>query len=460
MLRVFGRYIYAATLALGIAEAVTVCAIIYAVAAVSSGNLIDLSPSLELGAALIALAVVLMMHSVGLYDETELTNLRRALVKLAVIIGPIFALAVITTGTLAKNDVVPIYPYRWQWTIALTTLWFASVLCGRLYFAHLHDRGKFARRIALLGDIQLLGQMRDLVNLRHGSIRVVAQFDGVENATTLDQTSLDQALLCAVTDAKAHEIVVDQAVLSSVRAVDLIRCRAAGVPVIAFPDLFERETGRVDLKSIEPQALVFSQGLGQGHVFDFVKRFADIAVAIFGLILFAPVMLAAALALRLEGSGPIFYQQARVGRLGKTFMILKFRSMRMDAEQGGTPRWACDHDPRVTPIGRVIRRVRIDELPQFLNVLRGDMSVVGPRPERPYFVSELGAKLPFYQERHLVRPGITGWAQVNFRYGASVEDAAQKHSYDLYYLKHRSISLDLIILLKTVRIVLFAEGGR
>ncbi len=230
MLRVFGRYIYAATLALGIAEAVTVCAIIYAVAVIFSGNLIDLPPSLELGAALIALAVVLMMHSVGLYDETELTNLRRALVKLGFIIGPIFALAVITTGILAKSALVPIYPYRWQWTIALTTLWFASVLCGRLYFAHLHDRGKFARRIALLGDVRLLGQMRDLVNSRHGSIRVVAQFDGAEHATTLDQTSLDQALLCAVTDAKAHEIVVDQAVLSSVRAADLIQLQSRGCP--------------------------------------------------------------------------------------------------------------------------------------------------------------------------------------------------------------------------------------
>jgi exopolysaccharide biosynthesis polyprenyl glycosylphosphotransferase len=205
--------------------------------------------------------------------------------------------------------------------------------------------------------------------------------------------------------------------------------------------------------------MLFSQGLKKGPVFNFAKRCIDIVGALVGLILFAPVMLVAALALRLERSGPVFYRQERIGLNGKPFMMLKFRSMRVDAEQSGVPRWASEHDPRITPVGRIIRKVRIDEFPQFFNVLRGDMSLVGPRPERPHFVKELSAVLPFYQERHLVRPGITGWAQVNFHYGASLEDAARKHAYDLYYLKHRSISLDLIILLKTVRIVLFAEGA-
>jgi len=458
MFRVFGRYVYAATLLLGIAEAVIVCAIIYAGAAIFSGNIVDLPPSLDLSAALIATAVVLIMHSVGLYDQAVLANLRQSLIRLAFVIGPIFMLAVITTGILAKNDVVPIYPYRWQWTIALTTLWFGSVLGSRLFFAHLHHKGKLARRVVLLGGAQFLGRVRELVTLRADSIQIVAQFDRSQFAAAHDYASPDSAFFRAVKEAKA-DLVVDQALLSKASIAELLRCRAAGIAVVEFTQLFERETGRVDLRSIEPQALLFSQGLKQGLVFDFVKRSLDIVGAILGLILFAPVMSAAALALALEGSGPILYRQERIGRHGETFMMLKFRSMRVDAEENGIPRWACERDPRITPVGRIIRKVRIDEFPQFLNVLKGDMSLVGPRPERPYFVKELGAELPFYRERHVVRPGITGWAQVNFRYGASLEDAAQKHSYDLYYLKHRSALFDLMILMKTVRIVLFGEGA-
>jgi len=459
MFRVFGRYVSTATLILGIAEAATVCALIYAGAAIFSGGVVYPTADLDLRVALIAIAVVLVMHSMGLYDEDALTNLRQSLLKLAFIIGPIFLLAVVTTGILAKNKVVPIYPYRWQWTIGLTTLWFASVLGGRLFFTHLHENGKFARRIALLGGVHLLAQLRELVDSHRGSIRIVAQFDTPDLVETNDQPLQNLALLRRAQIANAHEILVDQTTLSQLPVAALIRCRTAGFPIIEFPHLFERETGRVDLGSIEPQALLLCQGLTKGLVFESLKRCMDVAMALLGLVLFAPVMIAAALALRLEGSGPIFYRQERIGRDGKAFMILKFRSMRTDAEQSGVPRWASESDPRITPVGRIIRKVRIDELPQFLNVLRGDMSVVGPRPERPYFVSELAERLPYYQERHLVRPGITGWAQVNFRYGASLEDAARKHSYDLYYLKHRSLLLDLMILLKTVRIVLFAEGA-
>ena len=459
MLRVFGRYVYAATLVLGIAEAAIVCAVIYAGAAIFSGDIVDLPPNLALWAAVIATIVVVAMHSIGLYDHTVLTDLRQSLIKLAFIIGPIFMLAVVTTGLLAKDDVVAIYPFRWQWTIALTTFWFASILGGRLVFAHLHHKGKLARRVVLLGGPQLFRKLHKLVSLGNHPIQIVAQLDRAQSAVTPDQGSSESVLLRALETANAHSLVFDQALLSKASIAELLRCRAAGIPVIEVTQLFERETGRVDLESVEPQALLFSRGLRQSSMFDFVKRSLDIAGAIVGIVLFAPVMLVAALALRLEGSGPVLYRQARVGRDGNTFLILKFRSMRADAEQNGIPRWACERDPRITPVGRIIRKVRIDELPQFLNVLRGDMSLVGPRPERPYFVRELGASLPFYHERHVVRPGITGWAQVNFRYGASLDDAAQKHSYDLYYLKHRSTAFDLIILLKTVRIVLFGEGA-
>jgi lipopolysaccharide/colanic/teichoic acid biosynthesis glycosyltransferase len=173
-----------------------------------------------------------------------------------------------------------------------------------------------------------------------------------------------------------------------------------------------------------------------------------------------PVLAATALLIKLDTRGPIFYRQERVGQHGRPFMLLKFRSMVTDAERDGVPQWAGSGDARVTRVGRVIRQTRIDEIPQVYNVLLGDMSFIGPRPERPFFVQELAAKIPYYAERHRVKPGITGWAQINFPYGASVEDAKQKLEYDLYYIKNHSIFLDCIILLQTARVVLFPEGVR
>jgi lipopolysaccharide/colanic/teichoic acid biosynthesis glycosyltransferase len=171
-------------------------------------------------------------------------------------------------------------------------------------------------------------------------------------------------------------------------------------------------------------------------------------------------MLIAALCILLEDGTPIFYRQERVGKGGKIFMVLKFRSMRADAEKGGTPQWATTDDPRITRVGRIIRKLRIDELPQILNVLNGDMSFVGPRPERPYFVDQLCMKVPYYNVRHSIKPGITGWAQVRYRYGASVEDAIEKLQYDLYYVKNHSLFLDVIILIDTVEVVVLGKGGR
>jgi exopolysaccharide biosynthesis polyprenyl glycosylphosphotransferase len=190
-----------------------------------------------------------------------------------------------------------------------------------------------------------------------------------------------------------------------------------------------------------------------------MKRAFDLAVAFLLLVFVLPVMLAAALAVFVEDGAPVLYRQERVGRDGRLITLLKFRSMRRDAERGA-PQWARSADPRTTRVGLVMRQFRVDELPQLVNVLRGDMSFVGPRPERPFFVDELAKSLPFYRERHSVKPGITGWAQVNYPYGASLEDARQKLAYDLYYVKNRTLFLDFLILVQTVRVVLFHEGAR
>jgi sugar transferase (PEP-CTERM system associated) len=241
----------------------------------------------------------------------------------------------------------------------------------------------------------------------------------------------------------------------------ILEARLHGMEILEMPAVYEKITGRMPVQHIEDQWLLFSEGfslLSKEYVRK-LKRIMDILVSGFLLIVTAPVMALTALAIRLESAGPIFYHQDRVGEGGDPFTLLKFRSMRRDAEEQG-PKWAQKRDPRITRVGRLIRPFHIDELPQIWNVFKGDMSLVGPRPERPEFVRELEQRIPYYCVRHAVPPGITGWAQVNYPYGASEEDAMRKLEYDLYYLKNMSLLLDLKILLRTIGVVLMSEGSR
>jgi exopolysaccharide biosynthesis polyprenyl glycosylphosphotransferase len=222
----------------------------------------------------------------------------------------------------------------------------------------------------------------------------------------------------------------------------------------------ENYLGRIDLDTLTVNDLLLSESLAASKVSAAVKRACDIVFGTLMLVLTLPLMAMTAVAIKVDSQGPVFYRQQRVGRFDRPFTVFKFRSMTADAEACGNPRWAQNRDPRVTRIGRFIRATRIDELPQLANVIRGEMSLVGPRPERPHFVEQLTRVIPFYRQRTYVKPGLTGWAQVNFPYGASVEDAREKLAYDLYYVKNRSIMLDLIILISTIRVVLFREGAR
>jgi sugar transferase (PEP-CTERM system associated) len=240
----------------------------------------------------------------------------------------------------------------------------------------------------------------------------------------------------------------------------LLACRLMGVRVLDLQTFHEREQGLIKLEHLRTSWLIYGSGFDQSRLRAAVKRAFDIAAALALVIAASPAMLAAAAAIRLESKGPVLFRQERVRDSGAPFMMLKFRSMRQDAEKDGTPRWASATDDRITRVGRIIRRLRIDELPQLLNVLKGDMSFVGPRPERPFFVAQLCGQIPFYELRHNVRPGITGWAQVRMQYGASVEDAKAKLEYDLYYVKNHSLFLDLMILLETVQVVLLGKGAR
>lgn len=260
---------------------------------------------------------------------------------------------------------------------------------------------------------------------------------------------------------KAEEIVIapdDRR--SGLPMADLLQCRIRGIEVSDILAFFERESGRVNVDLMQPSWLIFSKGFRRDIVRVTTKRVFDLVASAWILLISAPIALLAAAAIYLEDRGPVLYRQVRVGQNGRHFRVLKFRSMRSNAEPNGEAVWAQQNDPRVTRVGAIIRKLRIDELPQLINVLIGQMSLIGPRPERPEFVERLAQVIPYYPERHSVKPGITGWAQVRYRYGATAGDARHKLEYDLYYVKHHSLVLDLVVLLQTVEVVLFGIGSR
>jgi sugar transferase (PEP-CTERM system associated) len=241
---------------------------------------------------------------------------------------------------------------------------------------------------------------------------------------------------------------------------ELLDCKLQGVRVVDMATHFEKTLGQIRLDSVSAGWLIFGDGFSQGWIRTVVKRLFDIVFALIVIVVSAPVMLITAILVLLESGGPILYLQERVGLNGRLFNVIKFRSMRTDAEIDGQPRWATAQDDRVTKVGRILRKLRIDELPQLFSVLNGDMSLVGPRPERPYFVDKLTQELPYFAVRQSVKPGVTGWAQVRYHYGASVEDSAEKLQYDLYYVKNHTLFLDLVILFETVGVVLTAKGAQ
>ena len=240
---------------------------------------------------------------------------------------------------------------------------------------------------------------------------------------------------------------------------ELLDCKLSGIRVLDLASYFEKTLGQIRLDSLYAGWLIFVDGFNQGYIRSLIKRISDIVFSTILLIIFLPVMLITMLLIGLETGFPVLYRQERVGLNGRLFNVIKFRSMRSNAEADGKPVWAESEDDRATKVGRIIRKLRIDELPQLFNVLKGDMSLVGPRPERPFFVDQLTREIPFYSVRHSIKPGVTGWSQVCYHYGATVEDAAEKLQYDLYYVKNHSLFLDLVILFKTISVVILRKGA-
>jgi sugar transferase (PEP-CTERM system associated) len=241
---------------------------------------------------------------------------------------------------------------------------------------------------------------------------------------------------------------------------ELVTVRAMGVPIEDCHSFYERLVSKIAITDLPPEWIALSEGFRRDRIVLAAKRVIDVIVAFLGLLLGTPLALMTALAIKLESPGPIFYRQERVGQNEKHFTLLKFRSMTADAEAKVGPVWATENDPRVTRVGAIIRKLRIDEIPQMINVLKGEMSFVGPRPERPFFVERLKQNIPYYDLRHSVKPGITGWAQISYRYGDSEQDAVEKLQYDLYYIKHMSPVFDLQIIFESFKVILFGSGAR
>jgi sugar transferase (PEP-CTERM system associated) len=328
-----------------------------------------------------------------------------------------------------------------------------AALAARLALREARVATPVARRVLLVGGGADAARMRAAIDAIAGARFRVA--GAVDPSGRMAPGAIEAAARALAVD----EIVVAAADRRGLPVDELMRCRTGGVPVRDAAMFLEAEAGRIDVRVATAGWIAFGGGFVHGAAFRAAKRCLDVAASVLLLVATLPLTLAVAALLAAERGGPVLYRQERVGLDGRSFMLLKFRTMRADAEREG-PRWAAAADPRVTPLGRFLRRARIDEIPQALNVLRGDMSFVGPRPERPVFVHELAARIPFYAERHRVKPGITGWAQVNYPYGASVEDAREKLAYDLYYAKNASLLLDLAIILRTARVVLSGAGAR
>ncbi|MEE4289141.1 MAG: TIGR03013 family XrtA/PEP-CTERM system glycosyltransferase [Erythrobacter sp.] len=405
-----------------------------------------------------AAVVWLAMISVGVYGPLALRSLRFAGARLLVAIS-LGIIALATIDWILPGDTF------WRSTL-LYAMGFAVLVlvADRLLLNSFLGSSAFRRRVMVLGAGDRAQRLRELGDRPESGFAIVSYIAMSEPERVVEEAIPREAIHDLgrfVENLGASEVVLAlQERRNSLPLNDLLRIKTKGVHVNDFSSFLERETGRVDLDTVNPSWLIFSDGFSSGRMFSSaVKRLFDVVASLVLLLLTFPVIALFAVLVKLDSPGPAFFRQQRVGLYGEPFHLVKLRSMRTDAEKNGA-KWAEENDPRITRIGRFIRKVRIDELPQTWCVLTGQMSFVGPRPEVPKFVDDLQEEIPFYGERHMVKPGITGWAQINFPYGASIEDSRRKLEYDLYYAKNYTPFLDLVILLQTVRVILWPEGAR
>ncbi|MDE2053992.1 MAG: TIGR03013 family PEP-CTERM/XrtA system glycosyltransferase [Xanthomonadaceae bacterium] len=413
-------------------------------------------------APLVAVVLILAMTALGLYQ----VHLRADWLGRVSRQGVAFVLGGVTL-TVLYYAIPAAYIGRGVLGITLV-LGYLVLALWRVLFLGFVDANLFKRRVVMLGAgeraAEVFSKMRRKTDQR--GFKILGYVPIGVDPVTVPQSSLlrpDEALCRWAARLGADEIVVGPDDRRGTLPVDaLLECKQRGVAVTELAEFFEREAGKIKMDLTNPSWLVFSDGFNISPVRRTVKRAFDVAMASLVGLLAWPLMLLTTLAIRLEsGRGaPILYRQERVGENGKPFQVIKFRSMRTDAELDGVARWASKNDDRVTRVGRFIRKTRLDELPQLWNVLCGDMSVIGPRPERPQFVDDFNTRIRYYSLRHCVKPGLTGWAQLRYPYGSSFEDAVEKLKFDLFYVKNHNFAFDLAILIQTVEVVLFGRGAR
>jgi len=462
MIRIFSHYVHRAavrSMAFDMALLLLICV---GVLTVQAGSFNQAAPLLGTHVVSFAAFMFLVGSVSGLYENASAgdLSLARSCAKALMVLAVALPLAYVIFGLLPPSIA---QPELVQLTVMVGV---AAMITRRVYVSHASNAPRNSTRILIFGAGQPAQTVASTLKASDPNANIVGFVPGPNEA----HPTVPAHQLLSVTGSlsqTAAQLNVDEIVVAlterragSMPLRHLLDCKLAGVKVYDLNTHFEKTLGQIRVDFLNAGWLIFGDGFNQGALRTFIKRVFDIVSALVLVVLAMPLMLITALLIKAESRGPVFYRQGRVGLNGRSFNVTKFRSMRTDAEKDGKPRWALANDTRVTRVGNVIRRVRIDELPQLFNVLRGEMSLVGPRPERPFFVQQLTQDIPFYAVRHSVKPGVTGWAQVRYHYGATVEDSQEKLQYDLYYVKNHTLFLDLIVLMETVGVVLTGKGAR
>ena len=456
MIRVFSHWIHWKTILQVILDIVLpVVCVALAVLFLGGGGRGDLQMVIAY-ASLYALIMVVFNYWLGLYNRTAIQKRARAVLSMYLSV-PI-AYGVFALLSMANGNQKLIF------LSGLAAL-FGTLLHG-LYTVY-HRTGSFmVNRVLIFGAGREARTVGRVLRKSAPDTQIAGFYPGPLEAEVFVPKKLllprSSSLPETAGALSANEIViaVQERRGGALPMRELLECKLSGVTVLDLASYFERVLGQIRVDSLKAGWLIFGEGFRQSWLRTFVKRVFDIAAAGFLLLLASPVMLVTAVLIVLGDGFPVFYRQERVGLGGRPFNVVKFRSMKNNAESDGKPRWAKANDDRVTRVGRIIRKLRVDELPQLFSVLKGDMSLVGPRPERPYFVEKLTQDIPFYAVRHSVKPGVTGWAQVSYHYGASVDDSIQKLQYDLYYVENHTLFLDIVILFETIGVVLTGKGAQ
>ena len=455
--KIFSHHVQLPVVVLAAIEGALLIVAVYVGVWVRFPDNIEIVGPIYLRPLVFAIAVIVSMVAMGLYQTHDRAD-RLGIFGIIIRIGASFVLSVVALAALYY-----LAPglYLGRGSLAVTYITgFALLTMARLVFYSVVGDNFFKPRVLIYGAGEKAANMINMTGSAGPKNSDVVGFvrSAGDIAVRVEEDSVvDLALPLSVyaVNEQVDEIVVaidDRR--KGLPVQELLECKLNGVRVSDALTYFERETGKVKLDLLYPSWMIFSEGFVGNRLQSVTGRVFDIVASLILLLVTWPIMLLVALIIVIDDGMPILYRQARVGFKGEVFQVLKFRSMRQDAENDGVARWAQHDDDRITRVGRVIRKFRIDELPQIINVLRGDMRFVGPRPERPDFVDQLSQRIPYYRERHCVKPGITGWAQLRYEYGASQADALEKLQYDLYYVKNRSLLLDMMILLQTAEVVL------